>query len=597
MKTMTRVLGCGAQVVSQPTSYQLTLRHRHSHPPPILMDDLVREEASLGRWPRRLLHVPSLTSFEWQPGNRYGDAVEPEYNAITYTWGRWRLKDEPCEKPEVTAIPITGTAWNIPRVDPMHFTAQQLEQVLTKVSQLKPSDKLLGGGIKPVDFVWLDVACIDQRALEPRSAAEIGRQATIFKGAQAVCVWLASHSIESLQRGIESISVSPRSTPPGSDEDAAAIQQITHLLSDPWFSSLWTLQEAFLRYDAMFLDQHGELLEYPPSTNLSGNPSLQDLFEYGVQWCDGCTQEETDSPTSKMYLAAKELIEKRGLKALASFDPMATYAAASQRTTTFPEDRIYGIQQIFGFRFGKSALGVDVGRVFTLTELEDQLGEALMKTFPAKSQFHVFTQHVPQDQRWRMHACSVIPNANRKVHSIWESFEHDEPCCSFSVQNSEKGSKAVHWQGKTAYLSDLLTACEHVAREDVFGELAGNQDAFSVMLDVADELLEFQQYQQSDYRLIPKGLQQKVIREWLVGHFDKNSLQVLLLGPLTGRRYAYMRGLIMLDCGHGEWTRLGVCQWEVTDLCVNNIKSQQFQFLTGEGSGWSKSEGIFGYIN
>lgn len=44
-------------------------------------------------WPRKLLHVPSMTSYPWAPGDRYGEAVKPGYLAITYMWGRWRLGD------------------------------------------------------------------------------------------------------------------------------------------------------------------------------------------------------------------------------------------------------------------------------------------------------------------------------------------------------------------------------------------------------------------------------------------------------------------------------------------------------------------------
>ena len=69
---------------------------------------LQREEEALGPWPRRLLHVPTLTSCEWQPGNVYGGVTEPEFNAITYTWGRWRLKDH--ELPNVPPIGIRGVS-------------------------------------------------------------------------------------------------------------------------------------------------------------------------------------------------------------------------------------------------------------------------------------------------------------------------------------------------------------------------------------------------------------------------------------------------------------------------------------------------------
>jgi len=47
----------------------------------------INESASaIGNWPQRLLHVPSMTSFEWEPGNRYGVHIVPLYNAFSYTW-------------------------------------------------------------------------------------------------------------------------------------------------------------------------------------------------------------------------------------------------------------------------------------------------------------------------------------------------------------------------------------------------------------------------------------------------------------------------------------------------------------------------------
>ncbi|KAL2799239.1 hypothetical protein BJX66DRAFT_293412 [Aspergillus keveii] len=42
------------------------------------------------------------------------------------------------------------------------------------------------------DFLWLDVACIDQRPNSRENASEIGRQAKICKRAQDVYVWLTS---------------------------------------------------------------------------------------------------------------------------------------------------------------------------------------------------------------------------------------------------------------------------------------------------------------------------------------------------------------------------------------------------------------------
>ncbi|KAF2733137.1 hypothetical protein EJ04DRAFT_411683, partial [Polyplosphaeria fusca] len=129
-------------------------------------------------WPRRLLCVSNLTSYAWQPGNVYNGVKEPQYNAITYTWGRWRLKDG--EQPDTKSIPISinGDDWTIPRVDPKHFTTAEFENVIRATTTLQPNFRSPNN----VEFVWLDIACIHQGD-DPRSAAEIGRQAAIFHGA------------------------------------------------------------------------------------------------------------------------------------------------------------------------------------------------------------------------------------------------------------------------------------------------------------------------------------------------------------------------------------------------------------------------------
>ncbi|KAL4908407.1 hypothetical protein BDW74DRAFT_175089 [Aspergillus multicolor] len=69
-------------------------------------------------WPRRLLHVSTMTSHKWQPGSRYNGQREPRYNAISYTWGRWRLDDGIAEKPDETPIEIrkaVDTAFGSPK--------------------------------------------------------------------------------------------------------------------------------------------------------------------------------------------------------------------------------------------------------------------------------------------------------------------------------------------------------------------------------------------------------------------------------------------------------------------------------------------------
>ena len=85
-------------------------------------------------WPRRLVHIPTMTSYRWAPGNRYGPQSNPKYAILSYTWGRWRLKSH--EMPHIQAWPVAGVTWDIPRVKPTHFTVSDLENTIRQLPLL-----------------------------------------------------------------------------------------------------------------------------------------------------------------------------------------------------------------------------------------------------------------------------------------------------------------------------------------------------------------------------------------------------------------------------------------------------------------------------
>jgi hypothetical protein len=70
----------------------------------------------------------------------------------------------------------------------------------------------------------------------------------------------------------------------GGSADALSEEKTIHIhacflsiLSDPWFTSLWTLQEAYLRPDALFISKEGDSIydsqQYPLRGNLTGSLS------------------------------------------------------------------------------------------------------------------------------------------------------------------------------------------------------------------------------------------------------------------------------------------------------------------------------------
>jgi hypothetical protein len=54
----------------------------------------------------------------------------------------------------VRGITIHDIEWDIPPIDPSHFTDLEFRYVLERVAK--------AGIGPPVDFVWVDVACINQ---------------------------------------------------------------------------------------------------------------------------------------------------------------------------------------------------------------------------------------------------------------------------------------------------------------------------------------------------------------------------------------------------------------------------------------------------
>lgn len=129
-------------------------------------------------WPRRLLYIAGhgMKSLEWKEGNWYGDAKEPEYSVLSYTWGKYEHMYH-----MHPVLKIDGIPWTAPCICPLHFSADEFTEVITR---LKEEHK--------VKYLWLDVACIDQRKESPEKISEIGRQFGIFKRAAKTFVWLTT---------------------------------------------------------------------------------------------------------------------------------------------------------------------------------------------------------------------------------------------------------------------------------------------------------------------------------------------------------------------------------------------------------------------
>lgn len=371
-------------------------------------------------WPRRLLHVPTMTSYKWMPGAVYGDNAKPTYHAISYTWGRWRLSDEAMS--EVDAIEIRGVDWPIPRIDPAHFSREDFHRAITASTgqALVDGASRVGNSkmYEVVDWIWLDVACIDQRPGSLEMASEIGRQAKIFKGASEVFAWLSRHSIKDYQQWQADMDVAlsqftgpevgnPINEANRPDAEALALL-VERFRGDPWFSSLWTLQEAFLCQEAFMLLK--DTLTFGEGKDIYGSTRLKDL----IGLFETMKNVLVDSPKLRKMGYDTGLIPAVDSFGFAEFYvgfPM-NLLAASQHRQVGPnnrEDRVYGIMQIFDLQLGKSSPTADPTHHFTLDELEDELGAALLEKYPVMSQMHTHTSRSTPGKAWRLSHASRIP--------------------------------------------------------------------------------------------------------------------------------------------------------------------------------------------
>ncbi|CAN9080865.1 unnamed protein product [Alternaria alternata] len=172
----------------------------------------------------------------------------PQYVAISHTWGRWVISHP---------IPVEGVPWKVPQNS--CFNVAELARILSCVP----------GGL---DFVWFDLVCIPQDGSD-RGAKEIARQAQIFRGARYAIAWL--NSIESLDGlfsgmawkalqflkfgtgdGKQRLDIAVRSAWDSFKAYGSGLysprpdgRNYKNWSLNPWFTSLWTLQEVCLRPD------------------------------------------------------------------------------------------------------------------------------------------------------------------------------------------------------------------------------------------------------------------------------------------------------------------------------------------------------------
>lgn len=589
-----------------------------------VVDRLAKEEAALGNWPRRLLHVPTMTSYEWKPGNWYGPEHSPRYNAISYTWGRWALKDG--SMPEVEAVRIKGIPWKVPRIDPAHFTKDEFQAVIRRAST---DDRMTKANVYvrdgTIDYVWLDIACIDQRVWEPGSAAEVGRQGQIFGNASEVYIWL-SHLSSGDIRTIRG-AIKPTLDAERVDKLEGIETVLQSLFTGPWFSSLWTLQEAFLlgTADGIFMPRDGCVPHLKESRF-----RFRDLRDFYTEFSGAIKDSDSSSSSTEQTLPSHSkdclnLMDHVGLGAVSSNNGIAALVAANNRMCTNEEDRVYGIQQIFGFKLGVSA---KPDSTYTRAELDLQFAQSLLSVYPLLSQLHVFMEPAPFGTAWRPNASSM-PRKSSMFQDLMpinrssgQPSDDLDPMCSLSTCSVD-GHVWGQFTGPMcpfetlARKASVLEQDPRWIEDSIIKEYLSRLSIVEAHLDVSDLMTKSPEYRGPGYNPVPNGDRQRALAKWMVANIPAGDLQVLLLGPKLGRLKIF--GLLLLRQPDGStsgsperWRRLGYCEWwrskplypgdrliqywgmEAKHQFPEWVESNYLQIFQGESEDWVETSGYFG---
>lgn len=608
-------------------------------------------------WPRRLLHVPTMTSLKWQPGNTYGGHKEPPYHALSYTWGRWHLKNDR-DLPTAHALKVRDVLWPIPRIHPDHFTAAEFEVVVSRAVKAPPAyseEREEYGTVLPaedaVEFLWLDVACIDQRHTH-EAYAEVGRQARIFRGARRVFVWLSHHTAEALLSINDDIIQATHATngyyyfavdvnsPENRDWPAKAVRGLSTLLQDPWFSSLWTLQEAFLSPKAFILSKEAKLIH--ESRHQNSPLLLHYFFSRGEQLsstAEECLSSASHADADNLH-SLVQLLNTSGFSALGQYNPMSILAVARFRKASFELDRVYGIMQIFGdnFHVGKSRGDrQSVNKKYTLSELEDELGALLLQEFPVLSQLHVHEQQPSFGKGWLMSNMSSVP----PLATLPETYHENSSSSSLRLEDI----RPEDVPGMDVKLEDLkfaepVTVCKFSTRkvgDILWGYLSGRACPFDLLqaawqrqfnkygsstsetlaelaLDKGPAADNLPTHDYLDLVPIPDGtgplrshIAEHNIAACLAAKFRGRRLVMFLMGQ---KRYGVWtiegedkprpdiyRGMILLQNDRNNichWQRVGICRWSSYNVKVEADESQDKDILLVRGASWQPIEGLFG---
>ena len=404
---------------------------------------------------------------------------------------------------------------------------------------------------------------------------------------------------------------------------------LDELFIDPWFTSLWTLQEAFLCPQAYLVSREGITSGFTLHDLCAWCSTLQSacsnpVFTGEPSWARGkFTTHEPLQLRRKYQLQVEGMINHRGLSALGTHSPIALLGAASYRKSRNEMDRVYAIQQVFDLRLGTSAPGANY-RGIPLLVLENDLGAGILALYPVLSQLHVFTEPVELGRGWRISGMSRVPDlgltnniavirhtpdcrlSTTIVARLQWGFFEGRACGFEEIRRAWARVDGLSGSSPQFIAPDMfLSPKKERYRDTPNDELTPEAfEAFEAKLSAVQEFS----------RDLPRGQKQHELAEWMSRRLGGDELHnqkliVLLLGhfvdDLEGNNQwqsSLQRvGLILLESeleAVRYWRRLGFCIWTCPDRAdvetSDEGKARELLAAPHDHEQWQRLTGLFG---
>lgn len=528
-------------------------------------------------WPRRLLDVRQKRSVvQEKHGAIDCHAARPVYVTISYTWARFQL-------PGKASLLVHDIPWKIPSIDPAHFTHDQLRRVLESITALSQ-----------VEFVWLDVACMDIGHLNDRDP-EIPRQKSIFAGANYGFIWLSRSTPDVLRGAASLLEQASECVSHGGVNDALAQRaggMLVQILADPWFSSMWTLIEASVKPHSVLLSSAGTAADIsaagiPPLNRTSAveiNSGRLNLFKAKVPPRTIGTESHRPKPLpSGRYLTLWDLwwiadaalgrlcakpvtpdrgladaLKRSGLLSMVSSNRLYLYQNIWQRDEMRPGDRIVLI---------KSQI-LEVQGVHPVDEVA--LGTVFALQYPVLSQLYVRTARESVESSWILTRHCRIPDLEvyHKCFGPWQAM--------YEIKRQTNANSQLQFTGFVANLDPLSKkwtqpttpnestligiACDEseVVRRDGTRARVTHMEALPTRCTYhGASTLKWEVSMLSRARCLSQ----------ISGEMAGENCRVLLLAYTPGSSQGLAVGAVVVQCSGVEaeslrpWTRIGIVMW------------------------------------